>query len=522
MLPSSLLVVYKRKGKIQPRYAKLSSENLTVTNRLIKAYTGGVGEKKKVLKTFVTDLENPGFEYRFVRALALLLDRRGVFVCSSKLDPAVLRRKIFEAAEEFGLPVSPEKRQQVLEFVASKTGLTAELIEGQMYADLDSELILTKVNAPSALDLLRQYNLSLAQTLLFDCTELTFEASGNWQNLFYAVKKLGLIYDVSRDCEDVFWVKIDGPASLFKLTKRYGINIAKLLPQIISNHDWTITAKILWKYTNEVCTFAMERIKHSPLLPKPNLRQVTYDSAVEESFASQFRALESGWVLKREPEPVLAGNYVIVPDFSLERAGLKVYLEVVGFWTEEYLRRKAEKLKQVDVKMILAVDEALSCEKLTALEKRPQLHFIYYRNKISLAPILRYLKAAFEEVKTKEIKLLQDLPVKFTEPIVSYAEFADRVGVSVEAVQAVLTANVPSGYLPLSNSLVSEKKLQQIHMVLNEARKQSGKLTLSQATQLIEATGLHDVSCALTALNYKIVWRGINSEQAEIVPSKNK
>ena len=511
-------MVWKRKGEIQPRYAKLSSENLEVANRLIEAYKGHVGEKKKVLTAFVSDLENQGYEYRFVRALALLLDRKGTFVCNSKINPSDLRRRIFQATEKFGLPTTPEKRQQLLAFVASQTALTTQHIEERIYADLDSELILAKFDPPSALELLQQYNLSLAQTLLFDCTELDFKASGNWQRLFYSIKKLGLIYEVSQN-ED-FHVKIDGPASLFKLTKRYGINIAKLLPTITANQEWAIKAKILWKYTNEICDFKMESTKHSSLLRKPDLHQVTYDSAAEESFASQFRAVKSGWTLKREPEPVLAGNQVIVPDFSLERAGLKVYLEIVGFWTEEYLLRKAAKLKHVEVEMILVVNEALACEKLVALEKRPQLHFIYYRDKISLAPILRYLQTAFEEVKTKEIKLLENLPVKFTEPIVAYAEFADRIGVSVESVQAVLTVNPPSGYVPMPNILVSKEKLQQISCLLNEVLKHSGKLTLSHATQVIEAEGISDASCALNYLGYKITWHGINSEQAEILPSK--
>jgi predicted nuclease of restriction endonuclease-like RecB superfamily len=512
-------VVHKRKGEVQPRYAKLSSENLDVANRLVETYQSHVGEKKKVLATFVADLENQGYEYRFVRALALLLDRKSVFVCSSKINPPDLRKKIFQATEKHGLPTTPEKRQQILEAVASQTGLATAIIEEHLYADLDSELLLEKFEPPSALELLQQYNLSLAQTLLFDCTELSFQASGNWQRLFYVIKKLGLIYEVSYD--GTFWVKIDGPTSLFKLTKRYGSNIAKLLPVIISNQQWTINAKILWKYTNEVCNFKMESTKHSSLLRKFNL-QVTYDSATEESFANQFEAMKTGWILKREPEPVLAGNQVIVPDFSLEKAGLKVYLEIVGFWTEEYLRRKAKKLKQIDVEMILVVNEALACEKLIALEKRPQLHFIYYRDKISLAPILRYLRAAFEEVEKKEIKMLENLPVKFTEPIVLYAEFASRVGVSVEAVQAVLTANPPSGYLPTPNSLVSQEVLRQIHLSMDMALHQSGKLTLNQATQLIEATGIKDVSCVLSHLGYKIAWHGISSEQAEILPSKNK
>jgi predicted nuclease of restriction endonuclease-like RecB superfamily len=506
--------VWKRKGEIQPRYAKFFPDNLEVAQGLIEAYKANVGKQKKVFKAVVVDLENSGHEYRFVRALALLLDRKSIFTCSSKTNPADLRKKIFQATEKFGLPTTPEKRKKIIEAVASEMMLTTENVEDYLYADLDEELILEKFDPPEALTLLEQYNLRLAQTLLFDSTELNFTASGNWQNLFFYVKKLGLIYEVSQNVG--FWVKIDGPVSLFKLTRRYGISIAKLLPIIVANPEWTVTAKILWKYTNEICNFKIESKKHGLLLKKPGLPRITYDSAVEESFASQFRAVKSGWTLKREPEPVPAGNQVIIPDFSLERAGVKIYLEIVGFWTEEYLLRKAAKLKQVEAKMLLLVDEALACEKLASLEKRPQLNFIYYHDKIPLASVLRYLEIAFEGIKALEIKFLENLSVKFTEPVVVYDEFAARIGISVEAAKAFLTINTPSDYVAMPNILVSKEKLIQISNRIEEYLKQSGKLPLNEAIRVIEAEGVSDASCVLSQLDYKIIWRGIDSEQAEV------
>lgn len=515
-----MLVVYKRQGEIQPRYAKLSSENLKIAEQLIEMYKSHVGEKKKVFTAFIGELEKQGYEYRFIRALSLLLDRRSQFVCNSKVNPYDLRKKIFQITEIQGLPTTSKKRQQLMEIISAETSLTTEDVDEQMYADLDTELVLKKFDAPTALELLQQYNLSLTQTLLFDCSELSFKASGNWQKLFYTVKKLGLIYEVFQG-EEVY-VKIDGPSSVFKLTKRYGINIAKLLPVIINNQEWTINAKIMWKYTNELCTFKIESTKHGSLFHMSNLQSVIYDSSTEESFANQFRAVNSGWLLKREPEPVLAGNQVIIPDFSLERAGLKIYLEIMGFWTEDYLRRKAEKLKQINVKMIVVVQENLACEKLVSLEKRPQLHFIYYRDKIPLAAILRYLQKAFEEVKEKEVKMLKEMVIKFTEPILIYAEFANRVGVSVESVQEVLTANPPAGYVPIAQGLVGREKLQQIANTLNKAWNQLGKLTLSQATTIIEAEGVNDVTNILDCLAYKIKWRGINSELADVIPPENQ
>ena len=79
MLPSDLLVVWKRKGEIIPRYAKLSEDNLEIADNLIEAYKAHIGEKKKVLKNFMSELEDKGCEYRFVRGLSFLLDSQKYF-----------------------------------------------------------------------------------------------------------------------------------------------------------------------------------------------------------------------------------------------------------------------------------------------------------------------------------------------------------------------------------------------------------------------------------------------------------
>jgi uncharacterized protein len=514
MLPNALLSVWKRKGEIQPRYARPSRSSYETANILIEAYKKNIGEKKKSLKAIVADLEDKGYDYRFVRALSLLLDRKSIFVCQCKVDPVDLRREIFQATTQLGVPTTSKIRQILLENVASKMSLTPEEVEEDMYSDLDDELVLEKFLAPSASELVTEYNLSLTQTLLFNATELSFAASGNWQNLFHAIKKFGLIYEVYQD--NGLWVKIEGPASLFKLTQRYGVGIAKLLPRIVSNSEWIIKAKVLWRFRNEICDFKLESQKHAALLKKPYLPTLTYDSSIEEDFANHFQALTSGWTLKREPEPLTAGKQVIIPDFSIEKASIKIYLEIVGFWTEEYLLRKIEKLKQVEVKMLLLVNETLACEKLSSLKNRSQINLIYYRDKISLAPILRYLETQFEEVKSKELKILESLPLRFTEPLVDFGEFAARIGVSIEAARTFMVAHPPSDYVVLANTLISNEKLMQIGNRIKTAINQSRKLPLKEAAKIIEEEGADDSTNVLAILGYKIRWRGIDSQQAEV------
>ena len=518
MLPSSLLTVWKRKGIIWPRYAKFSNDDLEVAKVLIEAYKRGLGEKKSVLKEFVGELEDSGYDYHFVRGLSFLLDRRSVFKCNVKANPSDLRRKLFQATGELGPATTPEMRKRIIERVASELKIPTDMIEELLYADLDSELMMEKFDPLPPQELLEKYNLSLTQTLLFDSTELKFTASANWQKIFFAVKSLGLIYDAFKDGR--LWVKIDGPASLFKLSRRYGTAMAKLLPAIIANSEWTVEAKILWKYTNEICDFKIESWKHRALLGSYK-SPISYDSVVEQDFAARFQALNSEWRLKREPEPVLAGKKVIIPDFAFEREGAKLYMEIVGFWTVDYLLRKIEKLKNAEATILVAVDETLACERLSNLGKHTRLNIIYYRNRIPLAPVLRYLRDASREANLKQTGFLKNLPVVFTEPYVEFEEFAARIGVSAQAVRATLTEKPPDNYIVLPKGLIRKDRLEQIKKRIDEQIGRSGGLPLLEAAGITERERV-DVTSAIEALGYKIVWHGINTEKAEVVkPQKS-
>ncbi len=505
--------MWRRKGNIQPRYAKPSTENLQAAKKLIDAYKHGSAKKKGTLKKVADSLEDEGYDYHLIRGLALLLDRRSVFKCISRADPPTLRQKIFQATGKTGPTITTEQREKILGKVAAQLEISLEELEETMYSDLESELKLQEFKPISAQHLLEKYNLSLAQTLLFDSTEIRFTVSGNWQKIFFKTKRLGLIYEAYKNNE--VWVKIDGPASLFKLTRRYGTAIAKLLPTILANPKWTVEAKILWKFTNKIYTFKLESWKHSPIFGDKQALEA-YDSAVEEDFANRFKALNSGWQLKREPEPVLAGKHVLIPDFSFEREGAKLYMEIVGFWTTEYLRRKIEKLKKTEENMLVAVDENLACERVSKLQKRQSLNIIYYRNKIPLPPVLEYLEDVYREVRKQQTEFLKSLNVTLTEPVIKFEEFAKRTGVSIEAARDALTEKNPSNYTVLPDSLVRTDKLEQLKKKLDQKLSEKGKIALTEATKIAKTEQV-DLTSAISTLGYKIIWHGINAENAEIV-----
>jgi hypothetical protein len=59
--------------------------------------------------------------------------------------------------------------------------------------------------------------------------------------------------------------------------------------------------------------------------------------------------------LEREPEPLLVGETILVPDFALTRGMRRVYLEIAGYWRPGYRERKARKLTALRGRVALAI-----------------------------------------------------------------------------------------------------------------------------------------------------------------------
>jgi hypothetical protein len=195
-------------------------------------------------------------------------------------------------------------------------------------------------------------------------------------------------------------------------------------------------------------------------------------------------------------------------------------MEIVGFWTKEYLQRKIAKLEKAKEPILVAVDENLACERLTKLEKQQDLNILYYRKEIPLPPVLRYLQGAYKHVHDRQRELLRDLNVTFTEPVIEFDEFAARTGVSVEAVRALLDERTPENYVVLPDSLVRKDTIDRIRKELDLEIAKTGKLPLTEATEIAQREGV-ELTSAIETLGYKIVWHGIDAEKAVIIKSKN-
>ena len=516
MLPSSLLITRRRRDEIRPVYAQLNQGNLEVARLLIQTYGDYVGKTKGELNEAVDGLEDLGYDYRYVRGLSTLLGRRCQVEPKATIYPVKARRQVFKMAHEKGFPTTPEARRAVLHQAARELEVTVEKLEESLYGDLEDELILKDFKPVDPEALVKQYNLSLTQTLLFYSTELTFTTLGNWQRIFRQIKWLGLIYTIRRS-DGGYEVKVDGPASLFKLNRRYGTSLAKLLPTIVQNQEWRVKAKVLRrKGERRLLNLELDNEKHGGIMKALEMPEgaKVYDSQVEQDFAKRFKALDTGWTLTREPEPIPVGRRVMIPDFGFRKGGLMVYLEVVGFWTPQYLEEKVKKLRLLgDVDMIVAANRDLACQKLDKIGKK--LNLIYYQRRIPLRPILDHLKAREEHLVKEQTRRLRTESLPLQRPVVEARELAEELGVLEDAVKEVLKEREVPGYMRLGGMLIKETKLIEIRERL-ENRLDQSELSLGEASGIIEAAGGRRPTSILNALGYKIEWHGIDPQSAKI------
>ncbi len=516
MLPLRLLRVRTRKGKISPLFC--SENELELAQKVIGEFEIALKkrEKRGLLIERTESLESK-HDFKLVRGLCTLLERRCVFKSTSSLDSVFVRRTVFEEASRRGFALTDFERSDIINSVASKIGATASDVEEALWSDFEENMVLERFDSMGAKELLAWYNLSLMQTLLFNCTKFEFSVHGgaNWKHVLRDVKRYGVMYYLQQNENNELTCSLDGPLSLFKLTDRYGTSIAKLLPSITASGKWSVKAWIIRKTMSgkKVLEFEMSDADAPSIgLSSPYMEQkesYIYDSSIEEKFAGKFEQFANGWKLVREPDPVIAGGKALIPDFMFEKYNRRVYLEIVGFWTKEYLERKLQKLiastgKSID--MLIAVNEELACAKLSSL---PKDKVILYRNEVPIKPIIDHLKKIDKEMIEQSIKV--QIKIDGTKEIIPIEEVAQEYSIPEESAFKILASN--SQYIIVGRFLVSKIKTHKLEKMLEGVTKFIDACSLLAQNSIPESCHAE----LINKLGYDVVWDGLDARKATLV-----
>lgn len=503
MLTSDLLVTRTHKGKIEPVYSALDKEHINISSSVIGIFQRHVGKSYGEL---VEELE--GFEeinYRLIRGLARILERRCHIENDSVIDPIYARRTVFHECS--GFVTNAAQRNEVLDQASRKLSISHSDLEKALWSDLEENLIIKDFQHISPENLLRQYNISLTQTLLFRATGMEIQIDDHYQEVFWKMKQLGLMYSIEPNK-----VYIDGSVSLFRLTERYGTSLAKLLPAILNCSKWSLKATILKKTLQgkriyEFCLDDTKRIFSISSGSDSNSGSAyKFDSAIEKEF-SAFSF--NGWSLKREPSVLKAGQYAFIPDFSLEKNGNRVYVEIIGFWTADYLKNKVQKIHLLEEKehLILLVDKKLAC---SGSEFNVN-NLIFYDNKIPYLDIIKILRKYEEKQLTEEVESLKhlDISLEHGAGVIGLAELAKRYGVSADALKLVIKQNI-NGYVLLGDQFVDDQTLKKVKSEMKGVKKHS------EAVRILEKYEIKGQQI-FEWLGYKVKWNGLDPNNAQIL-----
>lgn len=274
--------------------------------------------------------------------------------------------------------------------VAVSLGVTAGDLRDSLFADLPGERLVGAPTQPvSAVELALRSNLALVQRLLLYAAVLRIDVEGNTRVLVRHTKWRGLICTVAeRIGQDGASLEISGPFALFRNTRLYGRALGELIPLLA----WCPRFRLQAECVLDGRRLTLQLATGDPIFPASPPRQ--YDSRIEERFARDFRRLAPEWDILREPKPITADRTLIFPDFALQHRsdpGQRWLLEIVGYWTPDYLARKLALYRQARVSsLILCIDEARNC---ADTDLPPGALVVRFRRRVDVEAVLRAIRS---------------------------------------------------------------------------------------------------------------------------------
>ena len=300
------------------------------------------------------------------------------------LEAVRARKELFELAVERTAP-----RCAIVAEAAERLRVSRETLEESLFGDVREE---RRVKPPARpippSELALRVNSRFAQAVVRGASEVEVEAYENVRSLVRHARLRGLIVTVASGGDSPRTrLSISGPFALFRHTHVYGRALAGLVPLLARAPRFSLSARCLVQ--GEMLRFVVE--SGDPLFPSESPR--AFDSRVEERFARDLARLAPDWQVLREPTAIPALGTLIFPDFLLchrldpRRSFL---VEIVGFWTPEYVSRKLETLRAARIEnLILVIDEARRCSEV---DIPPQARVVRYQKKVDASKLLPILE----------------------------------------------------------------------------------------------------------------------------------
>ena len=368
MLTGNLVRVKFARNKIVPQYLDAHHGGwLGLAEQLLLGFRGGVGRTRGEIFEDLIEVIGEGQPALVPRGLADLLEDRCEFEVNSDFPPDVIREAVFRAATMKRAEKAPFDRAAIIHAVAAELGISWEVVENGLFADLKDERRVVKFADCAPEFLLHRYNAALAQAVLLKCSAMEVriwgETPARFRQLFRAVKFHRLICTIHESTNNSYVLKLDGPLSLFSGTTKYGLQLAQFLPTLLHCKAFDLQASVKWGTERKEKSFALSATdglrSHLPDFG-------VYTPPELEQFAESFAKKIPGWLIASDPNPVSLSDGIWVPDFKLTHpgSGKEVYVEIIGFWRKVDIEQLYKRLKkQLPGQFVLCISEQYRADK---------------------------------------------------------------------------------------------------------------------------------------------------------------
>jgi predicted nuclease of restriction endonuclease-like RecB superfamily len=297
------------------------------------------------------------------------------------IRPARARAAVFTAAAGDARP-----RAELLTSVAAELGLSAIDLEAALHADMPGERLVGAPPGPiSPVDLVAIVNLSLAQSMVARARSVTIELLEASHRVVRVAKLRGLLCVVSTAANGRTRLDLSGPLALFHHTVLYGRALASLLPVL----TWCLAFELRASCIIDGQALRLELSERDGLRAAAEPQR--HDSQLERHFERDFARAAPGWQVLREPTALAVHERLIFPDFALVGPdGRRWLLEIVGFWTPDYLTRKLADYRAAGCRdLILCIDARLGAQ---PTEVPAKARVVIFRRRIEVAQVLALLR----------------------------------------------------------------------------------------------------------------------------------
>ncbi len=407
MLTSEHAIVEFKAGRAIPDRLTQSTHRhyMEYAEKMLYLYRNGIGQQRRRLHHQIESLfaDEPDCPVRRIQAFCKLLDDKSTFQSDTKGKAAKLRLQIFAEAGRFHPLVKQADRlfehdeKRIKAQLADKLGLPWDQIEQSLYSDVIAFQRLQQFEAfPNASALLSRYNVAQLQACLYRAETMIVSATDDFKTILRYAKLAHLLHDIVRLGPSKYRIIFSGPASVLRETRRYGVNFAKFLPALLACKGWKMTASVKTPWNKPATLTLSDKDGFTSHLPSPD----EFDSALEASLSKKFGSERNGWQLFREGEILHDRQKTFVPDFTFRHEdGTEVVLEIVGFWTPEYLAHRRNTLQQFrHHKILIAVPEKSLRDGATIGK-----NVLVYKTALKLTPLMEALERIRTENATKRI-----------------------------------------------------------------------------------------------------------------------